>query len=338
MNSETAIVLRSAVVPPIALMDSESLGRYVADEVRGVLVRLKQLMPYVEELWRRFDKGETICGCRTKTEFCNRYLRVSMRAVQHHLYGRPAKDQSEHCSLPEGRDDRSEWIEVPLRDLSPNPWLEKIRGCVFPECVDSRESVRRWMEMEEMTPGLLNHFPARLTSDGYQIICGIRRLHALLGLYGPDHIANVQLFAGVPDELMLRRLMGWGMFDPPPGGPLGEDFEDILDASDLVAFANRYLQSLRCSLSFAGKTNVTVGEIARFTYMGRDAVKKYLSFAKLDERASRGPRRGMKKANSTKFAADGGSNDNRQRNARAAQRVHAAIAAGHGRDVPASRV
>ncbi len=34
-------------------MDSQSLGKYVHGEMTGVLIRLADLKPYVEELWRR---------------------------------------------------------------------------------------------------------------------------------------------------------------------------------------------------------------------------------------------------------------------------------------------
>jgi len=72
-------------------MDSEALGRYVAESIAGVLRRLEDLRPYYEELWRRFDQlqdGETICGCVTRTEYCAKILHRSIRSVQFALYGR----------------------------------------------------------------------------------------------------------------------------------------------------------------------------------------------------------------------------------------------------------
>lgn len=80
-------------------MQSEHLAEYVVKNGWGdVLVGLKQLKPYLEILWGRFDelKGtETIAGCRTKAEFCNKRLHRSIRAVQYMLYGRsPEKADS----------------------------------------------------------------------------------------------------------------------------------------------------------------------------------------------------------------------------------------------------
>ena len=76
-------------------MQSEHLAEYVVTNGWGdVLVRLKQLKPYIEILWDRFDelKGtETIAGCRTKEEFCEKRLNRSIRAVQYMLYGRTPK-------------------------------------------------------------------------------------------------------------------------------------------------------------------------------------------------------------------------------------------------------
>jgi hypothetical protein len=76
-------------------MSDEELGTYVAEQTIGVLRRLYELRPYYEELWRRFDalpSGATINGCKTRTEFCERILKRSVRSVQYALHGRNANN------------------------------------------------------------------------------------------------------------------------------------------------------------------------------------------------------------------------------------------------------
>ena len=79
-------------------MDSEQLAEHVVKNGWGeMLVKLKQLKPYIEILWIRFEvlKGtETIAGCRTKSEFCDKCLNRSARAVQYMLYGRGEKKRA----------------------------------------------------------------------------------------------------------------------------------------------------------------------------------------------------------------------------------------------------
>lgn len=76
-------------------MGNEQFPDYVGNNGWGTLLaKLVQLKPYVEVLWERFDhlkKGETIAGCRTKKEFCQKCLNRSIRAVEYMLYGRTPK-------------------------------------------------------------------------------------------------------------------------------------------------------------------------------------------------------------------------------------------------------
>lgn len=75
----------------VRLMDSESLGRYVAEQTAGVFHRLTELRPFYEELWKRFEKlqkGETIMGCRNRSEYATKVLGRSMRSIQYALYSR----------------------------------------------------------------------------------------------------------------------------------------------------------------------------------------------------------------------------------------------------------
>lgn len=71
-------------------MDSEALGQYVAEQTLGILRRTEELRPLYIELWERFDKlnkGETICGCRNRTEYCEKILHRTIRSVEHVLRG-----------------------------------------------------------------------------------------------------------------------------------------------------------------------------------------------------------------------------------------------------------
>jgi len=75
----------------VRLLDSEFLGKYLANEMAGVLRKTDELCPVFEELWRRFEglkDGENICGCSTRTQYCETVLKRSMRSVQYILYGR----------------------------------------------------------------------------------------------------------------------------------------------------------------------------------------------------------------------------------------------------------
>ena len=68
-------------------VDSETLGRFVRDGVIRVAQKLVELKPYVEELYRRLDRGEVILGCSTKKEFCQQVLQRTPRAVRYMLDG-----------------------------------------------------------------------------------------------------------------------------------------------------------------------------------------------------------------------------------------------------------
>ena len=87
----------------VITMPSEELARHVEAKIVGAYKSLSDLKPYIQELWKRFEQlkdGETIHGCTTKKEYCERVLDKSARAVQYMLYGRkPIAKRSEQCSL-----------------------------------------------------------------------------------------------------------------------------------------------------------------------------------------------------------------------------------------------
>jgi hypothetical protein len=85
MTSTLAVIEPENLVPSVCGMDSESLGIFVRDGIIGVAQKLVELKPYIEELWRRIDRGEVILGCSTKKEFCQQVLQRTPRAVRYML-------------------------------------------------------------------------------------------------------------------------------------------------------------------------------------------------------------------------------------------------------------
>ena len=78
----------------------------LADRVIGAVVsafqKLAEHREDIETLWREFESlkpGETIKGCRTKTEFAETHLRRSIRSVQYMLKGGNF-NRGETVSLP----------------------------------------------------------------------------------------------------------------------------------------------------------------------------------------------------------------------------------------------
>jgi len=87
MSAALAIIEREEITPSVREINSETLGLFVRDGMIGVATKLVELKPYVEELWRRIDRGEVILGCSTKKEFCQQVLQRTPRAVRYMLDG-----------------------------------------------------------------------------------------------------------------------------------------------------------------------------------------------------------------------------------------------------------
>jgi hypothetical protein len=85
MSTTTAI--QCLTQTPLRAMQSDALGTYVRNELVGIAVKLVHIKPYVQELWRRFENGETILGCTNKKQFCENVLQRSPRAVRFMLAG-----------------------------------------------------------------------------------------------------------------------------------------------------------------------------------------------------------------------------------------------------------
>jgi len=85
----------------------EMRARSIMSRLESVSAKLKTLEEDVRLLWIDFDNlktGETILGCATKKEFCEKCLNRTYRAVHYMLEGgntsRPVPSTSENVSLP----------------------------------------------------------------------------------------------------------------------------------------------------------------------------------------------------------------------------------------------
>jgi hypothetical protein len=56
----------------------------------GMVKAFAELKPFIEELWKRFDAlkdDETIAGCKTRKEYCEKVLDRTPRAIQYMMAG-----------------------------------------------------------------------------------------------------------------------------------------------------------------------------------------------------------------------------------------------------------
>lgn len=91
--------------------DAENLARNILARIESVTAKLKSLEDDIRRLWAEFDKlkaGETILGCTTKKEFCERKLKRTPRALQYLLAGGNLANASPQVAL-----ERSEIISPP---------------------------------------------------------------------------------------------------------------------------------------------------------------------------------------------------------------------------------
>jgi hypothetical protein len=97
--------------PPTTVIDREALAARVTAVFQGVFARLTDHKADIDNLWTEFSllRGEeTISGCRTKTDFCQKVLGRSIRSVQYLLTGgnpvakrKPSPKRHETVSLPD---------------------------------------------------------------------------------------------------------------------------------------------------------------------------------------------------------------------------------------------
>ena len=94
----------TAVSKQTSVVEREALAQRVADAVTGAFTKLAAAKDDIDALWVEFrflPKGETIMGCATKTEFCEKVLGRSIRAVQYLLNGRESQAKPEPTPLHE---------------------------------------------------------------------------------------------------------------------------------------------------------------------------------------------------------------------------------------------
>jgi len=68
--------------------DAENLARKICARMESIAAKLRTLEDDIRKLWLEFDKlrpGQTILGCATKKEFCERKLHRTPRAIQYLL-------------------------------------------------------------------------------------------------------------------------------------------------------------------------------------------------------------------------------------------------------------
>jgi hypothetical protein len=85
--------------------DAENLARHIISRLDSVAAKLKSLEGDIRRLWIEFDNlktGETILGCATKKEFCEKRLNRTPRAIQYLLAGQsnPADRPRSELSSP----------------------------------------------------------------------------------------------------------------------------------------------------------------------------------------------------------------------------------------------
>jgi hypothetical protein len=90
------------------VIDRTAYREELAQRVAAAFAKLADHKDDIEELWAEFEAlcdGETIKGCKTKTEFCDKVLGRSIRAIQYLISGRPSqakpRDRHEQSSRPE---------------------------------------------------------------------------------------------------------------------------------------------------------------------------------------------------------------------------------------------
>jgi hypothetical protein len=105
--------------------EAENLARTIIARLDSVTAKLRTLEHDIRRLWAEFDKlkgGETILGCATKKEFCEKKLNRTPRTIQYLLAGqsnpadRPCSKGSEGSELSSPVPALKPPVEIPLED------------------------------------------------------------------------------------------------------------------------------------------------------------------------------------------------------------------------------
>ena len=118
-------------------MNKEELAQRVIAAVDGLAPKLAELEEDIRALWVEFEKlskGQTIAGCRTKTEFCRRHLNRTPRAIQYLLSGRREQSSREFAAV--GGDEENPTTRQQMIDF-----LWDVQGVLPEELVRRAEDI-----------------------------------------------------------------------------------------------------------------------------------------------------------------------------------------------------
>jgi hypothetical protein len=74
--------MHSEITSPPSEMDSDALGKLVHDKASGLGIKMRDLRPFILEIWKRLEAGEIIYGCKSKKRFCEVVFHRTLRSVQ----------------------------------------------------------------------------------------------------------------------------------------------------------------------------------------------------------------------------------------------------------------
>jgi hypothetical protein len=126
--------------------EAENLARNIISRMDSVTAKLKNLEDDIRRLWLEFDKlksDETILGCATKKEFCERKLNRTPRAVRYMLDGGNLSNQRTEeiiSPIPAPPAEPSQYAAKADQPKRPAPvyhaptkpethWISKENGC-----------------------------------------------------------------------------------------------------------------------------------------------------------------------------------------------------------------
>jgi hypothetical protein len=142
----------------------EALADRVTAVITAAFTKLAEHRAEIQELWDEFEKlqpGETIKGCRTKTEFCRTHIGRSLRAVQYMLAG--------------GNHNRGETVSrTDSDDFQWDTEHEEIQDLVLRALVNEQARVLNQMSTEGPTHETVGD-AARLEAEIVDHICRVGR-------------------------------------------------------------------------------------------------------------------------------------------------------------------
>ena len=96
-------------ITSLSAMDSETLGGIVQDRASGLGIKMRDLKPFILEIWRRLEEGETICGCRSKKQFADKIFNRTQRSVQLLLAQKEEFNEAKWADKPKSLNDEERY-------------------------------------------------------------------------------------------------------------------------------------------------------------------------------------------------------------------------------------